>query len=120
MPLPGNRVSAETAALARGWVKGSGGGSLSGGIPVWRRSTGYSGLGAATWVLTLDESVCFMAAEVALLHAFCRALPTAVLRRLFFAMGFSHLEVGNQLVLFWDLSAPWERSLPQVGDAELG
>lgn len=34
-----------------------------------RRSTGSSG--AATWVLTLGESVCFMAAEVALLHALC-------------------------------------------------
>lgn len=27
----------------------------------------------------------------------------------FFAPGSSLLEVGNQLVLSWDLSAPWER-----------
>ena len=49
------------------------------------------------------------AAEAALSHAFCHAPQTAVLGRLFFAPGSSHLEVGNQLVLFWDLSAPWEQ-----------
>lgn len=27
---------------------------------------------------------------------------------------FSHLEAGNQLVLCWDLLAPWERSLASV------
>lgn len=35
-------------------------------------------LGAATWVLTLEEPVSFMAAEVALLHAVSCALQTAV------------------------------------------
>lgn len=55
-----------------------------------------------------------MAAEAALLHAGCCAPKTAVLGRLFFALEFSHLEVGNQLVLRSHLSAAWERSLPQV------
>lgn len=39
-------------------------------------STGHSE--AATWVLTLEEPVCVMAAEVALLHVVGRALQTAV------------------------------------------
>lgn len=53
----------------------------------------------------------YMATEVALLNAVC------VLRKLlcwgggFFALEFSHLEVGNQLVLCWDFFGSLEREL---------
>lgn len=82
------------------------------GFPLSVKSMGRSG--AATWVQTLDNTVCFRAAEAALLHAVCCALQSAVLWRLFFALEFSRLEAGNQLVLCWDLWAPWGRSLAQV------
>lgn len=59
-----------------------------------------------TWVPTLDEAICFLAAEAALLNALCYALQTAVSGRLFFELEFSHLEVGNRLDLCWGLSAP--------------
>lgn len=73
------------------------------------KSVGHSGV--ANWVQTLDNAVCFRAAEAASLHAVCCVLQTAVLWRLFFVLEFSHLEARNQLVLCWDLLAPWERSL---------
>lgn len=114
MPLPGRGVSAESS-LREGMGMGTGVGASRVASVSWLLwpphvekeswALGGSRLGSDTGGICLFYGRC----QSGVVARFLPCSANCCVGKVIFLPGSSHLEVGNQLVLFWDLSAPWER-----------